>query len=329
MSLERVDEIFSNVRTAVVPLIKSVLSSPHKPSLDCLSGHFPVEAQKSLNAEIVEWTGFTGRSDVSVHPFTTSFSSSDVRITTRYADTAWYQALAGTIHEVGHGLYEANLSSEPLEINKALSMGVHESQSLFWERHVGLSKEFWDRWTPSVNKHLHTDFTSQEVHEAVNSVSRSAIRVEADELTYPLHVILRYEIEKSIINNECTVADIPSMWNRKMKEFLDVDVTSDNEGCLQDIHWSGIAIGYFPTYLIGAVGAAQLEHYIRLDMDFDDVVSRGDSSVIVEWLNKKIHKHGRYHESIDDLFRDVFGEKLDEKYYIEYLVKKYEKLYRL
>ncbi|GMH51852.1 hypothetical protein TrST_g8724 [Triparma strigata] len=338
MPNHRITEIFDTVEEALVPLIDEVLASPHAPSTSCLSppagSTFPLSSQSSLNFHILDSLGFTGRSDVSVHPFTTSFSPSDVRLTSRFSPTEWYQGLAGSIHESGHALYESNLPSSPTPINSPLSMGVHESQSLFYERHVGLSLPFYARFLPNITANLNLrSYSSTEIHGAVNSVKRSSIRVEADELTYPLHVILRTRIERQIIDGDVEVADVvnsvPELWNYEMKRLLKIDIKDDAEGCLQDVHWSGLAFGYFPTYLISAIAAAQLEYYIRKDMDFEDVILNGEFSKIEEWMKEKIHRHGSYYGSLDEMFEAEFGERLNEMYYIDYLTNKYEKIYGL
>ena len=320
-------------------MIANILDSGGAPSTDPLragkdADEFPIEQQKELSRRIVTAIGFNetiGRIDVSVHPFTTSFSPNDVRITSRFRDDEWYQGLAGTIHEGGHAIYEQQLPSSALSIDTALSMGTHESQSLFWERHVGLSKPFWKWATPQLQE-LFDDFeySAEEVYGAVNAVSRSLIRVEADELTYPLHVILRYNIEKDVIQGNLDVKEIPTRWNKDMKNLLNVDVPSDDVGCLQDVHWSGLAFGYFPTYLIGSATAAQLAHYCRVDFpDMDHKMERGEFADIREWLSNKVHSHGRRYKSLDAMLEDQLGEKLNPKYFIEYLTEKYSDLYQI
>ena len=226
-------------------------------------------------------------------------------------------------------IYEQNLKPSALRIDSALSMGTHESQSLFWERHVGKSKEFW-KWATPILKEAFEDFNynPEEVYAAVNSVSRGFIRVEADELTYPLHVILRYQIEKDVVEGKLDVKDIPKRWNEDMKSLLDVDVPSDTLGCLQDVHWSALAIGYFPTYLIGSSTAAQLAHYCRKDIpEMNELVEKGEFSKIREWLTDKIHRHGMRYESLDKLLEAQVGEKLNPKYFIDYITEKYMDIY--
>ena len=249
MEGERIDTLFDEVQNALVPFIAKIRGSKNAPSLAPLSGRkFNIDAQKEASRRIVNAMGFDekqGRIDVSVHPFTMSLSGADVRITSRFNDEEWYQGLMGTIHEGGHAVYEQNLKGSDLSVDTALSMGVHESQSLFWERHIGKSKAFYKWATPILKEAFEKDgqekfdFTAEELFAAVNAVDfNNLIRVEADELTYPLHVILRYNIERDVVAGKLDVNEIPARWNSDMKKFLDIDVPDDTKGCLQDIHWS-------------------------------------------------------------------------------------------
>jgi carboxypeptidase Taq len=244
MPSERIDALFHQVQTALVPFIAKIRNSDNPPSLHPLKGLFPIEAQKTISQKIVTAMGYDttqGRIDVSVHPFTMSLSNADVRITSRFNEKEWYQGLAGSIHEAGHAMYEQHLGDSELSLDTALSMGVHESQSLFWERHVGLSRAFYAWATPLLAEAFEGfTYSAEEIYKAVNGVDfeNNLIRVEADELNYPLHVILRYNIEREVVAGELDVDDIPERWNGAMKEFFDVDVPDDTRGCLQDIHWS-------------------------------------------------------------------------------------------
>ena len=335
MKASRIDDIFGEIEDALVPLIRRVLGpSATPPKDDALNGSFDIASQKKVNKEIVTSLGYNiegGRIDESLHPFSISFSPSDVRITSRYSTDEWYQGLAATMHESGHAMYEQNLGDSGLEIDSFLSMGTHESQSLFWERHVGMSKEFCEWCTPKLRDAYgeELDCTTEELYGAMNRVSPGFIRVEADELTYPLHVILRYNIERDLIGGHLAVPDIPTRWNENMQSMLNVTVTKDSLGCLQDMHWSGLAIGYFPTYLIGSATAAQLAYYCEKDIpDMYEKISRGEFSDIKDWLTKKIHIHGRRYDSLDALLKDQLGEELNPKYFINYLTEKYTDLYK-
>jgi carboxypeptidase Taq len=341
MPTERIDSIFQEIETALVPLLTRVLRSTDKPSISCLTpssttGTFDLDKQQELSRNIVKALGFDedhGRIDVSVHPFTTSFSPADVRITSRFLEKEWYQGLAGSIHEAGHAMYEQNLGDSGTAVDTFLSMGCHESQSLFWERHVSLSKPFWKWAAPLVKKAFGNDVNVNvdpaALYAAVNAVKPGLIRVTADELTYPLHVILRYKIERDVVEGKLAVSEIPATWNESMKSMLDVTVPSDADGCLQDVHWSGLAIGYFPTYLLGSATAAQLAHYCKLDIpDFDAKIEKGEFAEIKQWLTDKVHRHGRRYPSLDALLEDQLGEKLNPKYFIDYLTEKYTELYK-
>lgn len=336
MTQQRLDTIFDQVEQALVPLIQKVLASNQGPSMDPLQGEFDIDAQQKLSERLVKAIGFNadqGRIDVSVHPFTSSMSPSDVRITSRFRTNDWYQGLAGSLHEGGHAIYEQSLPSSALSLDTALSMGTHESQSLFWERHVGLSQPFWNYATPILHEILPgtAKYSAQEIYGAVNAVTgTSLIRVEADELSYPLHVILRYNIEKDVISGKLSVSDIPQRWNADMKRYLNVDVPSDDKGCLQDVHWSALAFGYFPTYLIGAITAAQLYHYCQQDIkDLEDKIAQGEFQPIKEWLTDKVHRHGRRYKSLDALLEAQLGEPLNPQYFLDYLNTKYSDLYKL
>jgi carboxypeptidase Taq len=347
MTVERIDSLFSEIQSALVPFLRTVLTSASYQQQcvsddidDLLNGpncRFPIAQQQALSQQIVTALGYDlsrGRIDVSVHPFSQSLCPADVRITSRFKDTEWYQGLAGSIHEAGHAMYEQNLVSNPESVNITLadtylSMGCHESQSLFWERHVSLSKSFWKWASPKVSEAFGMNNIGwEQFYCAVNRVSPGLIRVTADELTYPLHVILRFQIERDLIEGELAVSDIPTRWNSGMQQLLNITVPSDSEGCLQDVHWSSLAIGYFPTYLIGSAAAAQLAFYCRRDLpDFDELIEHGNFVPIKEWLTKKVHRHGRRYSSLDSLFTDQLGEALNPKYYISYLTEKYTDIY--
>lgn len=334
MPSSRINELFETVKGALVPLIQRVSDNGTKPITAPLEGHFPIPVQEELSKTIVTALGFDtdhGRIDVSVHPFTTSFSPKDVRITSRFKDTEWYQGLAGSVHECGHAMYEQNLNNSGLKIDSALSMGMHESQSLFWERHVGLSKPFWKWAAPMLNDKFENTYSANDYYGAVNALSQTLIRVEADELAYPLHVILRYGIERDIIEGTLKLKDLPTRWKQDMKSLLDLDVPDDNDtqGCLQDVHWASLAVGYFPTYLIGSMTAAQLAHYCQEEFpNMEQMIESGEFAPIKEWLTKKVHRWGSRYDSLDAHLEAELGEKLNPKYFIEYLTTKYTELYK-
>lgn len=339
---ERLDPIFAEIRNAVVPLIGRVLAAKKKMSLDyldVLKGTFDVDKVRKANEQIVQRLGFDlkhGRMDVSPHPFTTSSSPLDVRITTRYRADEWLQSIAGSVHEAGHALYEQALRPTGLPVDEALSLGIHESQSLFWERMIGLSKSFWKFAAPIVRDvgavplNIDSEDALGRLVLAVNDVEPNFIRVESDELTYVMHILMRYEFEAQMISGELKVEDLPSRWNAKMREYLGLEVENDAQGCLQDVHWSSPFVGYFPTYLLGAMNAAQIYAAAERELpNIDELVLAGNFSPIREWLREKIHVHGSFYPSADELLRVATGEPMNPRYFIQYLEKKFTALYRL
>lgn len=240
------------------------------------------------------------------------------------------------VHEVGHALYEQgrNPDHEGLPVSEALSMGAHESQSLFWERMVAQSDGFWSAVLDEVHENLPVTKSASagDIAFAVNRVNaKGLIRVDADELSYPFHIILRFEIESGLFDGSIDVEDLPRVWNQKMKEYFDVDVPSDAEGCLQDVHWPSLAFGYFPSYTLGAMTAAQLYAYMDREAlpGMEGRVAKGEFASIKEWLNTNFHKLGSLHTSLDDLLLTVTGEKLNPTYFITYLQEKYTRIYEL
>jgi Zn-dependent M32 family carboxypeptidase len=268
MTAARLDSIFATVRDGLVPLLAAVRERGTPPDDSWLAGTFDPDAQAALCREIAVQMGFDlerGRLDVSVHPFTGGAGPSDVRMTTRFKANDLTEGLTGAIHETGHALYEQGRpggAHEGLPVSEALSMGVHESQSLLWERMVALSRPFASFLLPRLRAafpQLPADKSADDLYAALNKVSmRSLIRVEADEVNYPLHVILRYELESALLRGDISVAQLPALWNAKMEAYLGVTPESDAQGCLQDVHWSAGAIGYFGSYSLGAMMAVQL-----------------------------------------------------------------------
>ena len=274
--------------------------------------------------------------DVSVHPFTGGSHPSDVRMTTRFKLNDISEGLTGAIHETGHSLYEQgrNLNEDyrDLPISEALSMGAHESQSLLWERMVALSLPFQSYLLGKLTESFPDQFkdvTPEELYESLNTIKdRSVIRVESDEVTYCMHIVLRWEIESALIKGEMEVKDVPKVWNAKMKEYLDVDIENDTEGCLQDIHWSGGAYGYFPTYTLGAMAAWQIFEAAGKELvTLNEDIKKGEFAKLREWLLINIHSKGSSFKNLDDLLINVTGRPLDSSGFIKYLKDKYAKLY--
>ena len=278
MTTARLRELFGELARALAPLgaaIRRAAADGRAPRVRAAllpagggDGEWPVAAQQALCGEIAEQMGFDlarGRIDVSAHPFTGGSHASDVRITTRYSATNWLEGLAGAVHEVGHALYEQGRpvdAYDGLPVARALSMGVHESQSLLWERMVFQSRAFWEFAAPRVRArfaHVGEDVGAAELYAAANVVAPGLIRVDADEVSYPLHIILRFELEQALFDGSLAVDDaLPAAWNRRFEELVGLPVPDDARGVLQDVHWGAGAIGYFPSYTLGAIAAAQL-----------------------------------------------------------------------
>lgn len=268
-----------------------------------------------------------------MHPFTGGACPDDVRITTRYSTDKPFEGIMGTVHEVGHAMYEQgrNAKYDGLPVSNALSMGAHESQSLFWERMIGQNIGFWEAMLPKIHERLpHTkDVTANDLFFAVNQVQRSLIRVDADELTYPFHIILRFELEKKLMNGSLAMEDISKAWNEGMKKHLGIEPPTDTEGCLQDVHWPSGAFGYFPSYSLGAMTATQIFGYLKREAmpDIEEKIAAGKYSEIRDWLKTEIHEKGSLYPSLDALLEHVTGEPLNPEYFLGYLEDKYSYVY--
>uniref|UniRef100_A0A6S9ISS3 Peptidase M32 carboxypeptidase Taq metallopeptidase n=1 Tax=Heterosigma akashiwo TaxID=2829 RepID=A0A6S9ISS3_HETAK len=295
------------------------------------------DKSEALCRELSEAIGFdfgSGRMDVSLHPFTGGPHPTDVRITTRYSTENWKDGVTGAVHEVGHALYEQgrNKAHADLPVARALSMGVHESQSLLWERMVFLSRPFWDYATPIFHKHFpHTkDCTADDFYAVMNQVEPGFIRVDADEVTYPLHVVLRYELEKKLFDGSLDIEGVPEAWDAQMKELLGLEVDGPARGCLQDIHWSIGAFGYFPSYSLGAMMAAQIYAAAQRELPgLEDDIRQGQFAGLKTWLNEKVHQKGSLVASPDELLKEITGAALDPTIFLDYLRTKYTALYGL
>ena len=336
LTTEKLDKIFSELRNGIIEILNNIKNSPKKINRDFLNGTFSENNQKELSLEVLNTIGFdmeAGRLDVSVHPFTINFGNKDVRLTTNYEINEFTSALFSTIHEGGHGIYEQNISDalESTGLQKGASMAIHESQSRFYENILGRSKEFCT-YLLNASKKYFEDFKNvdlQEFYEAINYVEPSLIRVEADELTYSLHIIIRYEIEKDLINGRISVNEVKELWNKKYKEYLGVEPLNDAEGILQDMHWSDGSFGYFPSYALGNLYGAQIFNTLLKEKpNVMEKLKAGDLSEITKWLNEKIHVHGAIY-SPEEIIVNVTGEKLTSKYFIEYLKNKYYSLYEI
>ncbi|CAL5221981.1 g4264 [Coccomyxa viridis] len=338
MTSARIDEIFTQVKEGLVPLLKQIREKGTPPDTSVLQGTFDTKSQADLCNSIAKELGFDldkGRLDVSVHPFTGGSHPTDVRMTTRFKDNDLTEGLTGAIHETGHALYEQgrNLDYDGLPVNQALSMGVHESQSLLWERMVALSLPFSKYLAPKLAGAFPQlpDLQAEQLYGALNAVKKeSMIRVEADEVTYPLHIILRYELEKELLEGTVSVPDLPRIWNERMTSYLGCTPKDDAQGVLQDVHWSAGLFGYFPTYSLGAMYAAQIYKAAQKDVpSLEADIAAGQFSGLKSWLNERIHKSGSLHPSGDDLMRAATGSPLDPSVFLHYLTEKYTALYQL
>jgi carboxypeptidase Taq len=295
---------------------------------------FPVEAQKDFLREVTERLGFNyrrGRMDVSLHPFCEG-SGADIRMTTRFDADHPLDSLFSSIHETGHGLYEQGLplAAQGTPLGQNAGMGVHESQSRLWENQVSRSRAFWTYFEPRFRKKFPAQLaaiSSEELYLAINEVAPTLIRVDSDEVHYNLHIILRFEIERQLFAGELAVADLPAAWNGLSQELLGLTPSSDKVGVLQDVHWSGGAFGYFPSYCLGNMMAAQVWYTVRgLYPDLDADFERGDFSRLLGWLRTNIHEQGRRYD-MPELVRRVTGEELTPKYLLRYLQERYAPLY--
>ena len=338
MTVSQLDPLFSSLRDAIVPLVKAVGESPNQPDMSFLEiGKFTEEKQREFSLKVAESIGFdfdAGRMDTSTHPFCSGAGPNDVRFTTRYDDEFPFGCLYGVMHETGHGTYEQGLleEHEGTPMGQAVSLGVHESQSRMWENMVGRSKEFWEFYIDEFKTcfdHLPNNLDVDTLHRAVNTVQPSLIRVESDEATYNLHIMVRYEIEKQLVNGNISVGDLPDFWNSKMEEYIGVTPPNNTKGVLQDIHWSMGAIGYFPTYTLGNLYAAQLYAAALVDNpNIPDKIEKGEFGVLSDWMRSHIHVHGSKLLPAD-LITQATGKEPSSDAFVDYLTNKYTSIYKL
>jgi len=337
LTVKRLDPLFAKLRESSVNLLERIKKNGKPTQVGVFEQPFDIEKQKEFNRFILPIIGFdieAGRLDETVHPFAQTVNIGDVRLTTRYLEKNVRSALFGTIHEAGHGIYEQHVNPEYEEsvLQSGASFGIHESQSRFLENMVGRSKEFWKFFYPKLQEYFPAQLANvsvEEFYRAVNTVEPSFIRVEADELTYNLHIMLRYEIEKALIGGEIEAKDLPEIWNQKMQDYLGIIPNTNTEGVLQDVHWSFGGIGYFPSYSLGNLYAAQILQTIQKDLpDFYNYIENGQFDLIQVWLKEKIHQFGKLYTP-NELIIKVTGEELNADYLVEYLEKKYSEVYEL
>lgn len=337
MTVEQLDPLFQQLKEKTIPLLEKIKASTNGPKDEMLYQTYAVDKQREISIKILKDMGYDfdrGRLDLSAHPFTIELNGDDVRVTTRFEENSLTSALFSSIHEGGHGLYEQNIdkSLRSTVLAHGVSMGIHESQSRFWENFIGRSKAFWDYFGPTVKEVFPEnlkDATIEEIYRGVNKVQPSLIRVEADELTYNLHIILRYELEKDLIDGKIEVKDLPRIWNEKMAQYLGVVPSQDGEGVLQDVHWADGLFGYFPSYSLGNIYAAQFTHTMKKALpQYEEYIRTGNFKPILQWLKENIHCHGGVYLPID-LVKRVTGEPLNIQYYVDYLTEKYTEIYDL
>lgn len=335
--MAEITPVFEKLKTELIPFIQSIQNASYQPDTSFLQGRFPIAKQEALGRRISADMGFQfdqGRMDVSIHPFCGGSHPTDVRITTRYKESDFIESLYAVIHETGHGLYEQGrmIEGRDLPVSEALTMGIHESQSLFWERMIAQNKYFCTHYFEAISSTFPENLqgaTADSLYQAINVCQPDYIRVEADELTYPLHIILRYEIEKGLFDGSMAVADLPEIWNEMMMKYLGIRPPTDTLGVLQDSHWSGGAFGYFPSYTLGAIYACQFYKTIKSELPATEKnIEAGDFLPIKNWLNDKIHRQGRLYTP-QELVQKVTGESLNPDYFISYLKKKYGAIYQL
>ncbi len=338
MKTAEVTQTFVDLKKDLVPLIAAIAKNADKVSDKCLYGHFPADKQRTFCLSVIERFGFRSdswRLDPTVHPFASNSATTDIRITTKYPEDFINPSVFGSMHECGHGLYENGVSPalERTPLCRGASLGLHESQSRMWENLVGRSRAAWKFFYPKLQATFPDAFGKVDAdtfYRAINIVQPSLIRIEADEATYNLHIILRFELEQEIMNSKIALKDIPEAWNARMKEYLGVTVPNDADGVLQDIHWSGGMIGYFSTYSLGNIISCQIwEKALQAMPDLYQQFERGEFMALREWLRDNLHKHGRKFTPMETLQRVVGEGKINVAPYVKYLKTKYSEIYGL
>jgi len=336
-TIKELRPLFAQIKGRLVPLLKKIQQSPIQIDDSMLFHTFDQTRQLEFGRMVLIAMGYDferGRLDLSAHPFTTSFHPTDVRVTTRVHEHDLQSCLFSCIHEGGHGLYDQGLDPRYFgtPLGDSVSLGIHESQSRMWENCVGRSRPFWQFFYPMLQQTFHHQLRSldgEQFYAAINRVKPSLIRVEADELTYNLHIMLRFEIEQDLIEGRTRPEDLPGIWNRKMEEYLGIVPSNDAEGVLQDVHWSFGAFGYFPTYTLGNLYSVQFYEQAKLEIPhLEDEIAAGQLMVLQRWLGQKIHRWGRM-LTPDHLAQRVTGKSLDPEPFLSYVEKKYGELYRL
>ena len=337
MTARDVEGLFTPLRDELVPLVSAIRESGRQPDVSILTRRYPVDAQRTFAIDAARQIGFNfhdGRLDVAAHPFCSGFGPGDCRLTTRYDEHHFPGAFFGTLHEAGHGIYEQGLdrSAWGTPMGDSTSLGIHESQSRMWENFVGRSRAFWTRFFGPAQQAFPealADVDSESFYAAVNDVRPSFIRVEADEVTYNLHIMLRFELEQPLISGELAPADVPGVWNETFTRYFGITPPDDAQGCMQDIHWSGGGIGYFPTYALGNMYAAQFFAAAGKALgDLEEQFLRGEFESLKTWLNENIHRRGKQYRA-NRLVEIVTGQPLSHEPLTAHLHRKFDELYGL
>jgi|AntAceMinimDraft_18_1070375.scaffolds.fasta_scaffold01334_2 carboxypeptidase Taq len=334
MTTKEYDDFFGILKKDLVPFVKKILKVSKNDYDKFINDSYDPKKQEEFCDYLIDVVKFDrnrGLMKKSVHPFTWNTSPEDVRFTTRYLKNYVFSSVFAAIHELGHATYEQQISTEfdDTMLSGGTSMGIHESQSRFYENTIGRSLAFWETHLDKF-KELFPEqtkgITPKDMYRAVNHVEASLVRVEADELTYPLHIMLRYDIERKIMSGEATIEKLPELWNDLMEQYLGIRPETDSDGVLQDVHWSGGMLGYFPTYALGSAYSAQIYYAMIKDLDLDVIIKNNELEKVNEWLKEKIHKYGSS-KTPKEIIKDVTGEEFNAKYYVKYLIEKYSKIY--
>lgn len=334
MTTAILDKVFEQVKLGIMAIRQEIADKGTAPRTDFIHRYVPVEQQREFVIQVAKDLNYDfnrGRLDDTVHPFMLNLNRNDARITTRWDEHDFPMATLGVIHEAGHGIYEQNVDAkyDYTPLAGGTSMGIHESQSLFHEIIIGGSESFWQREYPLLQKitgETFADIDFETFYKGLKETKASLVRIESDSLTYPLHIIIRYEIEKMIFNDNLDLGDLPTIWNDKYEEYLGIRPENDLEGILQDVHWSGGSFGYFPSYALGYMYAAQLYHAMNQDIDVEAVLATTDYTPITNWLTTRIHQYGSSRKP-NQLIKEATGEGLNPQYLIDYMRKLYFKVY--
>lgn len=336
MTVEILDNVFSQVRDGIMDIRRQLAEKGTAPDTSILSRKMTEAQQRKFISKVIADLGYDfsrGRLDNTVHPFATGINHNDVRLTTRWSETDFSMGLFGVIHEAGHGMYEQNIDEkyEGTPVHEGASMGIHESQSLFNEIIIGSNRNFWAKQYPFFQECAEgtfDDVSFDTFYDSLKHSKASLIRIEADSLTYVIHIIIRYEIEKMIFNETVSIDELPKIWNDKYEEYLGIRPENDLEGILQDVHWSGSSFGYFPSYALGYMYAAQLLHAMEKEINVDEVLASVDYSPIRKWLTENIHQYGASKKP-NELILDATDELLNPQYLLDYLRKIYFSVYKI